>query len=53
VGILANGIRLCGFVTLLWTPTVYSLAIPIAAPFRVTWYVMIAIALFRLVRRTP
>ena len=53
VGILANGIRLLGFVTLLLTPSIYSLAIPISAPFRVTWYVMIALTLFRLGRGTP
>ena len=53
VGILANGIRLCGFFTLVLTPSLYSLAIPISAPFRVTWYVLIAIGLFRLARRTP
>jgi hypothetical protein len=53
VGILANGIRLCGFITLPFTPSIYSLAIPISAPFRVTWYVMIALTLFRLVRRGP
>jgi hypothetical protein len=50
MGILANGIRLCGFVTLVLTPSIYLLAIPISAPFRVTWYVMIAIKLLRLAR---
>jgi hypothetical protein len=53
VGIVANGIRLCGFVTLVLTPSIYSLAIPISAPFRVTWYVMIALKLFQLARRGP
>jgi hypothetical protein len=52
VGILANGIRLCGFVALVFTPSIYALAIPISAPFRVTWYVLIALRLFRLARRT-
>ncbi|MFN2217927.1 MAG: hypothetical protein ACK2UA_04935, partial [Anaerolineae bacterium] len=52
VGILANGIRLCGFVTLLFAPSIYSFAIPISAPFRVAWYVMIALAFLRLVRET-
>jgi hypothetical protein len=51
VGILANGIRLFGFFALVLTPSLYSLAIPISAPFRVTWYVLIAIGLFRLARR--
>jgi hypothetical protein len=51
VGILANAIRLCGFVTLIVTPSIYTLAIPISAPFRVTWYLMIAIKLLQLARR--
>jgi hypothetical protein len=51
VGILANGIRLGGLVALAFAPAIYSFAIPIAAPFRVTWYVMIALKLFRLARR--
>jgi hypothetical protein len=53
VGILANGIRLCGFVALAFAPSIYALAIPISAPFRVTWYVMIALGLFRLARGRP
>jgi hypothetical protein len=52
VGVLANGIRLCGFVALAFAPSIYSFAIPISAPFRVTWYVLIALKLFRLARRT-
>jgi len=52
VGIIANGLRLCGFVTLVSTPSIYAFAIPISAPFRVAWYVMIALALLRLARRT-
>ena len=52
VGILANGIRLCGFVALVLTPSIFRFAIPISAPFRVTWYVMIAIRLLRLARRS-
>jgi hypothetical protein len=53
VGILANAIRLCGFVALPFAPSIYSLAIPVSAPFRVTWYVLIALKLFQLARRTP
>jgi hypothetical protein len=53
VGILANGIRLCGFVALAFAPAIYSLAIPISAPFRVTWYVMTALKLFHLARGEP
>jgi hypothetical protein len=52
VGILANGIRLCGLVALAFAPSIYSFAIPVSAPFRVTWYVMVAIKLFQLARRT-
>jgi hypothetical protein len=52
VGILANGIRLCGFVALAFAPSIYSLAIPISAPFRVTWYALIGLKLLRLTRRT-
>jgi hypothetical protein len=51
VGILANGIRLCYFVTLVLAPSIFWIAVPISAPFRVTWYVMIALKLFRLARR--
>jgi hypothetical protein len=53
VGILANGVRLCGLAALVFAPPIYSFAIPVAAPFRVAWYVMIAITLLRLARRTP
>jgi hypothetical protein len=52
VGILANGIRLGGLFTLALTPSIYSFAIPISAPFRVTWYVMTALTLLRLARKT-
>lgn len=52
IGILANGIRLCGFVALAFAPSIFKFAVPISAPFRVTWYVMIAIGLIRLARGT-
>jgi hypothetical protein len=53
VGILANGLRLCGLVALVFAPSLYLFAIPVSAPFRVTWYVLIALKMFQLARRTP
>ena len=52
VGILANGIRLCYLVALVLAPSIGWIAIPIAAPFRVTWYALIGLRLFR-IARTP
>ena len=48
VGILANGIALCYFITLIFLPAIYWLPHPISAPFRVTWYFLIALRLFKL-----
>jgi hypothetical protein len=54
VGILANGLALGHFVALAFapaigpTPVVFGLPMAISAPFRVTWYVLIAIRLFQL-----
>ena len=50
VGILANGIGLCYFLTLALTPAVYWIPIPISAPFRVIWYFLMAIAFFKLAK---
>lgn len=47
-GILANGIGLCYFITIAFTPAIYWIPHPISAPFRVTWYFLIALRLFRL-----
>ena len=50
VGILANGIGLCYFITLIFLPAIYWLPHPISAPFRVTWYFLIALRLFKLAK---
>ena len=47
-GILANGIGLCFFITLVFAPAIYWIPIPISAPFRVIWYFLIALRLFKL-----
>jgi hypothetical protein len=47
-GILANGIGLCYFITLAFLPAIYWIPIPISAPFRVIWYFLIALRLFKL-----
>jgi hypothetical protein len=46
-GIVANGLRVCHLLALVLAPSIWFL-VPISAPFRVTWYVMIALGLFRL-----
>jgi hypothetical protein len=48
IGILANGIGLCYFLTLAFLPEIYWLPHPISAPFRVVWYFLIALKLFKL-----
>ena len=55
VGILANGLALTHFVVLAFVSSPYVIAIPtaVSAPFRVTWYVLIALGLFRLAKGTP
>jgi len=47
-GILANGIGLCYFITLAFAPAIYWIPHPISAPFRVVWYFLIALRLFKL-----
>lgn len=37
VGLLANGIGLCNFLTLAFLPAIYWFPHPISAPFRVIW----------------
>jgi hypothetical protein len=51
IGILANGIGLCYFLTLAFLPEIYWLPHPISAPFRVVWYFLIALKLFKLARQ--
>jgi len=48
VGILANGIGLFYFITLAFLPAIYWIPHPISAPFRVVWYFLIAMRLFKL-----
>jgi hypothetical protein len=48
VGILANAFGLGYFVALAFVPALYALPPIISAPFRVIWYVLIALGLFRL-----
>jgi hypothetical protein len=50
-GMLANGIGLCYFVTLAFLPAIYWLPHPISAPFRVVWYFLIALKLFKLAKQ--
>jgi hypothetical protein len=50
MGILANGIGLCYFIGLAVGWGLYWIPIPISAPFRVTWYFLIALRLFKLAK---
>ncbi len=49
-GILANSFGLAYFLTLFVAPTIIWLPPTLSAPFRVIWYVLIAIKLFQLAR---
>lgn len=49
-GMLANGIGLCYFIGLAFAWELYWLPIPISAPFRVIWYFLIALRLFKLAK---
>lgn len=48
IGILANGLGLLYFVALALAPAIYYFPTVLSAPFRVVWYVLIAIKLLRL-----
>jgi hypothetical protein len=50
VGLLANGLALGYFVALAVAPAYIALPMVASAPFRVVWYVLIALRLFRLGR---
>ena len=50
VGIVANGIGLSSFIALAFAPALVVVPTVIYAPFRVIWYILIALALFRLGR---
>jgi hypothetical protein len=47
-GLLANGLGLSYFITLALAPTICWIPPTLSAPFRVTWYVLIALRLLRL-----
>jgi hypothetical protein len=49
-GILANGIGLCYFLVLVFAPAVIWIPHSVSAPFRVIWYFLIALRLFKLAR---
>lgn len=51
-GILANSFGLLLFPTLIFIPALAWLPPSLSAPFRVTWYVLIAIKLFKLAKNT-
>jgi hypothetical protein len=51
VGIIANGVCLLHFAALAFAPALLALPSASSALFRVTWYVLIAVGLFRLGRR--
>jgi len=47
-GVLANGLALLGFITLAFGPAISWIPPTLSAPFRLIWYVLIAIKLFKL-----
>ncbi len=51
-GILANGLALLGFIALVFGPTISWIPPTLSAPFRMVWYVLIAIKLFKLGKST-
>jgi hypothetical protein len=50
VGILANGFGLCYFLALAFAPALAWLPPPLSAPFRLIWYILIAVQLLKLGR---
>lgn len=51
LGIMANGIAVGQFIALAFAPAILWLPPTISAPFRMAWYILIAIGLVRLARR--
>ena len=49
-GILANGLAMLGFIALAFGPTVSWIPPTLSAPFRMIWYVLIALKLFKLAK---
>ena len=52
-GILANGLALLGFIALAFGPTISWIPPTLSAPFRLIWYVLIAIKLFQIAKQEP
>jgi hypothetical protein len=50
-GIVANGVGLGCFVLLVFAPALVTVPFVISGPFRVLWYILIALGLLRLARR--
>jgi hypothetical protein len=53
VGIVANGCVLFYFLTLMMAPNLVAIPHVISAPFRISWYVLIALRLFKLPKAVP
>ena len=51
-GLLANGVGLSYFITLAFAPAICWIPPTLSAPFRIAWYVLIALRLFRLERES-
>jgi hypothetical protein len=52
-GILANGIGLAYFPVLALAPMLYVIPPVLSAPFRMVWYFLIAVSLFKLAKKQP
>ena len=53
IGLLANGIGLGYFVTLILVPPLIWLPPSLSAPFRITWYILIAVKLLKITKTYP
>ncbi|MGE5378276.1 MAG: hypothetical protein ACM3XO_24720 [Bacteroidota bacterium] len=52
MGILANGIGLCYFLFLVFAPAAIWIPHSVSAPFRMIWYFLVALRLFKLARES-
>ncbi|MFN2151691.1 MAG: DUF4386 family protein [Anaerolineales bacterium] len=52
-GLCANGLALIGMISLPFLPEIYLIFPTVSAPFRMIWYILIAIQLFKLSNSTP
>jgi len=50
VGLMANGVNICYFAMLVFAPAFYYLPTVLSVPFRVAWFVMVGLRLWRLGR---